>query len=156
MSTRRSLILCALTPLIPVVSIAAAPTVHVQFERDGLPYVVPPQRNPGIYDPDWGMTGVVERRIVIRDLDLDFKKMGHVQIDVFNNTHDVAQTDAWVEISDINIAGGFAKAERAPGLKSFYVEGNGPIVLDVVLRASTKTRASDLALKIRSPYGKRD
>ena len=156
MSTRRFFFLATCLGLshIPLV-LAAPPVAHLQFERDGLSFVVPPRANPGVFDPEWGMTSGKERRIVIRDVALDFKKLGHVQIDVFNNSMDVAQTDAWVEVVDVNVAGGFAKAERGPGLKTFYVQGNGPVVLDLVLRVSNKTRSSDLAVKIQSPYGKK-
>ena len=156
MSTRRTFFLAACLGIsnIPL-ALAAPPSAHLQFERDGLSFVAPPRVNPGIFDPDWGTTSGKERRIVIRDVEMDFKKLGHVQIDVFNNSMDVAQTDAWVEVVDIHVAGGFAKAERGPGLKTFYVQGNGPVVLDLVLRVSNKTRASDLAVKIQSPYGKK-
>lgn len=149
-----------LTALILIVSspssFAAAPQVHLQFERDGLPFVVPPRANPGVFDPEWGLVNGKERRVVIRDVEMDFKKLGHVQIDVFNNSMDVPQTDAWVEVVDINVAGGFAKADRGPGLKTFYVQGNGPVVLDLVLRVSNKTKASDLSVKVQSPYGKKN
>lgn len=139
---------------IAVLALATALSAHahVQFESDGLANVMPPKHNPGVSDPDRGVEMLKERQVELRGLLLDFKRIEHVEIQVFNNTRDVAQTDAWVEVDDIRVISGFAKVTRAKGLRSFYVQGNGPVVLDVITRVSNKTDSNALDIKISSPY----
>lgn len=125
---------------------------HVQWESDGLPYVMPPKHNPSVSDPDRGVEMIKERQVQLRGLTMEFKRIGHVEIEVFNNTRDVPQTEAWVEVDEIRVISGFAKVTRSKGLRSFYIQGNGPVVLDVLTRVSTKTDASALDIKVTSPY----
>lgn len=125
---------------------------HVQWESDGLPNVVPPKMNPGVSDPDKGSGLYKERRVELRGLTMDFKRISHVEIQVFNNTRDVAQKEAWVEVDDIRVVSGFASVTRGKGLRNFYVQGNGPVVLDIITRVSNKTDGNALDIKISSPY----
>ena len=125
---------------------------HVQWESDGLPYVMPPKHNPGVFDPDRGVEMLKERRVELRGLSMDFKRISHVELAIFNNTRDVAQTEAWVEIDDIRVVSGFAKVTRAKGLRKFYIQGNGPVQLDIINRVSPKTDSNALDVKISSPY----
>ena len=125
---------------------------HVQWESNSIEYVTPPKFNPGVSDPDLGFGLLKERRVELRGLTMDFKRIGHVEIEVFNNTPDVAQTEAWVEIDEIRVISGFAKVTRGKGLRNFYVQGNGPIVLDIIARVSPKTDANALDIKVANPY----
>lgn len=111
-------------------ALAAPPSAHLQFERDGLSFVAPPRVNPGIFDPDWGMTSERTPHCDSRRRDGLQKTRPRSNRCVQQFHGHKAQTDAWVEVVDIHVAGGFAKAERGPGLKTFYVQGNGPVVLD--------------------------
>jgi hypothetical protein len=141
-----------ITVALLVLASSFAAQAHVQWESDGLSYVTPPKNNPGVSDPDRGVEILKERKVELRGLMMDFKRIDHVQIQVFNNTRDVAQTEAWVEVEDIRVISGFAKVTRAPGLRTFYVQGNGPVVLDVLTRVSNKTDSNALDIKVSSPY----
>ena len=125
---------------------------HVQWESDGIPNVMPPKFNPGVSDPDFGVDMIKERQVELRGLTMDFKRISHVEIEVFNNTANVAQTEAWVEVDDVRVISGFAKVTRGKGLKNFYVQGNGPVVLDVIARVSNKTDSNALDIKVTNPY----
>lgn len=140
----------AVAMLALVTSLSA--NAHVQWESDGLANVMPPKYNPGVSDPDRGVDMLKERQVELRGLSMDFKRIDHVEIQVFNNTPNVPQTEAWVEVDDIRVVSGFAKVTRGKGLRNFYVQGNGPIVLDVITRVSNKTDSNALDVKISSPY----
>lgn len=130
----------------------SAHAAHVQWESDGLPYVMPPKNDPFVSDPDQGMTMVAERRIEIRGLTMDFKRIGHVEIEVINTSMDVPQTEAWTEIEDVVVVTGFAKSTRGKGLRNFFIQGNGPIMVDLIMKVSNKTDPKDIVIKVKSPY----
>lgn len=140
----------AVAMLVLVTSLSA--NAHVQWESDGLENVLPPKYSPGVSDPDRGADKLKERQVEIRGLSMDFKSIDQIEIQVFNNTSNVAQTEAWVEVDDIRVVSGSAKVARGYGLRNFYVQGNGFVVLDIITRVSSKTDSNALDIKVRSPY----
>jgi len=137
---------------LPFLAISTANSAHVQWERDGIPHVQAPVFNPTVYDPDRGVQNLSHRRVEVRGLAMNFERMDHVEIEVFNNTPDIERRKSWVEIENVVIMSGFGKAERGRGFRNYYIQGNGPIMVDLVLRVSNLTDTNALAIKVTSPY----
>ncbi len=148
MFLNRNMIIGILACTLSFISSAA----HVQWEADGIPYVHAPRSNPAVDDPDRGTPLQKERTLVIRGLTMDFKKISHVQLELFNTTTDVPKTKSWTVIENVQVVAGFAKAHRATGMNHYYIEGNGPIMLDITVRVPETTDPDNLVIKIKDAY----
>ena len=52
---------------------------------------------------------------------MDFKRINDIELQLFNNTKDLPQTDAHVEIENVIVVSGFGAVKRGKGFKNFYV-----------------------------------